>query len=145
MRTPTKCNRTIPTSSVEKKDRRTVQATAKADVSTSLPCLWSVRALSERWKISRQQIYRAHRNGQLRGVRILGTLRFLEQDLLELLHIGRFPLSTSNTANQPMALGAGRFVLEPHVPSVPYPHRSPTDKKTSSGNTTHGRTKKTKL
>ena len=58
-----------------------------------LPRFWSVRVISSRWNISRQQIYRAHKAGQLRGFRILGTLRFLEEDLLDLLRREGVPLT----------------------------------------------------
>ena len=50
-----------------------------------LPVFWSVRALNQHWRISRQQLYEAHRSGRIRGFRILGTLRFLESDLVAYL------------------------------------------------------------
>ena len=52
---------------------------------SELPVFWSVRALHLHWRISRQQLYEAHRSGRLRGFRIFGTLRFLEDDLIEYL------------------------------------------------------------
>jgi len=52
---------------------------------TKVPRLWSARSLSERWHISRALVYRLHQQGKLRGVRLLGVLRFREDDILELL------------------------------------------------------------
>lgn len=52
---------------------------------TRLPRLWSVRSLAERWQISRRQIYRFHEDGKLPGVRVMGVLRFREEDLMRLL------------------------------------------------------------
>ena len=66
--------------------RRGVSATqGQSPSAMPLPALWSVRALSQHWRISRQQIYEAHKDGRLRGFRVLGTLRFLEADLLAYL------------------------------------------------------------
>ncbi len=52
---------------------------------TAVPRLWSVKAIAQRWNISRMQVYRAHYRGRLPGYRVLGTLRFMESDLLRLL------------------------------------------------------------
>jgi len=52
---------------------------------TKVPRLWSARSLSERWQVSRGLIYRIHKQGRLPGVRLLGVLRFQEEDLLRLL------------------------------------------------------------
>jgi len=52
---------------------------------TKVPRLWSVKAIAARWCLSRMQVYRAHRAGRLHGYRVLGTLRFLESDVLALL------------------------------------------------------------
>ena len=52
---------------------------------TRVPRLWSARAISSRWELSRMQVYRAHRNRRLPGYRVLGTLRFLEEDVIALL------------------------------------------------------------
>lgn len=59
---------------------------------TSVPVLWSTRSLSGRFHISRASIYKAHAAGRLRGVRLLGTLRFLEADVLALLRAEGVPL-----------------------------------------------------
>ena len=64
---------------------------------TRVPRLWSVRSIASRWNVSRMQIYRAHRNGRLRGYRVLGTLRFLEEDVLALLRHEGLPVSGSES------------------------------------------------
>ena len=52
---------------------------------TKIPRLWSARSLSERWHISRALVYRLHAQGRIPGIRLLGVLRFREEDLLQLL------------------------------------------------------------
>ncbi|MBI4240258.1 MAG: hypothetical protein HY613_00960 [Candidatus Rokubacteria bacterium] len=52
---------------------------------TMVPRLWSAKAIAARWNLNRMQVYRAHRGGRLPGYRVLGTLRFLERDVLALL------------------------------------------------------------
>ncbi len=66
-------------------------------VESKLPAFWSARALSQHWRISRQQIYEAHKDGRLRGFRILGTLRFLEDDLLALLKREGIPVQAEES------------------------------------------------
>ena len=60
---------------------------------TRVPRLWSVKAIGSRWNVSRMQVYRAHRNGRLRGYWVLGTLRFLEEDVLALLRDEGVPVA----------------------------------------------------
>jgi len=55
-------------------------------LSTRVPRLWSARSLAERWQISRALVYRLHKEGRLPGLRLLGVLRFREEDLINLLH-----------------------------------------------------------
>ena len=57
------------------------QRTAK----TMVPHLWSARSLSARWGVSRALIYKLFHSGRLRGVRLFGCLRFMEEDVLALL------------------------------------------------------------
>ena len=57
-----------------------------------VPRMYGARSLSQRLNISRSLIYRAHATGRLPGFRLLGTLRFLETDILELLRAEGVPL-----------------------------------------------------
>lgn len=57
-----------------------------------VPRLYSARGIAARCELSRMQVYRAHHAGRLPGYRLLGTLRFLESDLLRLLREEGVPL-----------------------------------------------------
>ncbi len=57
-----------------------------------VPRLYSARGIAGRWEVSRMQVYRAHHAGRLPGYRVLGTLRFLEEDVLALLREEGVPL-----------------------------------------------------
>ena len=61
-----------------------------------VPRLWSTRALSEHWGVHRLTIYRAFQAGRLPGYRVLGCLRFLESDVLSLLHQAGVPVEDQN-------------------------------------------------
>jgi len=74
---------------VELRVGRVIEEQADA---TLVPRLWSVKAIAARWCLSRMQVYRAHRAGRLPGYRVLGTLRFLEDDVLGLLAKDGVPL-----------------------------------------------------
>lgn len=62
---------------------------------TRVPRLWSAKAIASHWNMSRMHVYRAHRVGRLKGYRVLGTLRFLEDDVLGLLRAEGLPVEGS--------------------------------------------------
>jgi len=71
-----------------KKDHQieAIQVIEECTKPTKIPRLWSARSLSQRWQVSRALIYRLHKQGRLPGLKLLGVLRFREEDLIQLLH-----------------------------------------------------------
>jgi hypothetical protein len=64
---------------------RPIRVVEARPVPTKVPSLWSARSLAERWHVSRALLYKLHRQGRLTGVRLLGVLRFREEDVLKLM------------------------------------------------------------
>ncbi len=60
-----------------------------------VPRLFGPRTLSARFDVSRMCIYRLHKAGKLRGVRVAGVLRFLESDVLDFLRAEGVPVEDS--------------------------------------------------
>ena len=52
---------------------------------TRVPRLFGPRTLAARFDLSRMTLYRLHKEGKLRGVRVAGVLRFTETDVLNFL------------------------------------------------------------
>jgi hypothetical protein len=66
---------------------------------TQVPRLWSAKAIASRWNLSRMQVYRAHKAGRLTGYSVLGTLRFLEDDVLRLLEKEGVPVGETKRSS----------------------------------------------